>query len=138
MEAELTVGDEVDADGELAAEHLHLGLLGLEAPDAILEPRRRRRRRRLAAARPRQRARRRPRRQHPHVDAAEDEGRRRRRLLVLRRRRRRRPHRPQHLAGIREETVAVEMVCGVALSPRLYRRKVGGSGSGRMEGRMVI
>ena len=34
-----TVGDEVDADGELPAEDLHLGLLGLEAPHAVLEAR---------------------------------------------------------------------------------------------------
>jgi hypothetical protein len=31
-----TVGDEVDADGELASEDLHLGLLGLETPCALL------------------------------------------------------------------------------------------------------
>jgi hypothetical protein len=34
-----TVGDEVDADGELPAEDLHLGLLGLEAADAVPEAR---------------------------------------------------------------------------------------------------
>lgn len=33
------VGDEVDADGELPAEDLHLGLLGLEAADAVPEAR---------------------------------------------------------------------------------------------------
>jgi hypothetical protein len=36
-----TVGDEADADGELPAEDLHLGLLGLELPHAALEPLRR-------------------------------------------------------------------------------------------------
>jgi hypothetical protein len=53
-----TVGDEVDADGELPPEHLHLGLLGLELPHALLEPPRRGRA---------QRSRHRARRQRPHV-----------------------------------------------------------------------